>query len=130
MKTSPAALIFSAGIIIAALLLALAAFAEDPLDARYRECIRQACRGYGHIENEAQAVALFSDLRLAKEKLQRCRSLKAQLCRISTGPVAGLGAEPGHCREAYEQLRREIHELLNGFEKHLLHSKPIENASL
>ncbi len=130
MKTTPTALIFSGGLLFSALMLALAVSSEDPLEARYYECIQKACRAYGAIQDEAEALEAFSFLRLANEKLRRCRSLKAQLCRISIGPAAGLKTDPAHCRRAYEQLRREIRELLDAFEEEHLFPKTTEKLLL
>ncbi|MCB0562977.1 MAG: hypothetical protein KDD01_01225 [Phaeodactylibacter sp.] len=116
MKTNSIAFLFSTGLILLALLLAFTLTAEDPLEARYQACILHACNAYTYVDNEAEALKTFDELRLASEKLGRCRCLKAQLYRISTGPVAGLATEPGHCRQAHEKLRREVTRLLDTFE--------------
>lgn len=130
MKTTPVALIFSGGLLLSSFLLAVAIRSEDPLEARYDECIRKACRANSSVQDEAEALETFSFLQLANEKLRRCRSLKAQLCRISIGPAAGLDTDPGHCRQAYEQLRREIMELLDAFEEEHLFPETTEKLTL
>lgn len=108
--------VFVTATLLSAILLFMAIHLTDPLVMKYRATVSTICAGDSSLENEADVLAAYPELSMAKDKIQSLKSIRCQLQRMeassSNASEVQRSKEMAHCKKRVGLLIEEINQLI------------------
>lgn len=113
--------VFVTTTLLSAILLFTAIHLTDPLVLKYKATISEICSNHAQLESEADVLAAFPKLSLAKDKLSALKSIRCQLQRIEASPISSDEGQRtnqmSHCKQRAQLLVQEITQLIQEVEQ-------------